>query len=87
MATSVGGVHAVLGEGKYGALVHPGNPAMLTRAISESRQNISVGRKKAEKAKQIALSKYSSRQMAEDYNRIYRKVVRNGKYFKMRNAF
>ena len=77
VATRVGGVPRVLGNGQNGMLVEPGNPVALTKAILNLRNNQDVTREKARKAKEVALAKYSSARMAGDYLKVYEGVLRN----------
>jgi glycosyltransferase involved in cell wall biosynthesis len=77
VATRVGGVPEVLGNGQNGVLVEPGNPVALTKAILNLRNNQGVTREKARKAKEVALAKYSSARMAGDYLQVYEGVLRN----------
>lgn len=77
VASPVGGVSQVLGNGQYGTLVEPGNPGALAGAISYLRQNPDTAREMAQRAKEFALVRYSSRRMAEDYHEVYERVLRN----------
>jgi len=77
VASPVGGVSQVLRNGQYGTLVEPGNPDALAGAISYLRQNPDTAREMAQRAKEFALVRYSSRRMAEDYHEVYEHVLRN----------
>ena len=78
IASRVGGIPSVLENGKTGILVEPGNPNALANAIdqvlSDQRGSIQMGKH----ARDAALTKYSSRRMAEEYQRVYNAILRTG---------
>ena len=71
VATRVGGVPGVLGEGKYGVLVEPGSGEALEKAILHIMEDPDAAGAMAKKAKEIALTKYSSSRMAREYGKLY----------------
>jgi glycosyltransferase involved in cell wall biosynthesis len=71
VATRVGGVPGVLGEGKCGVLIEPGSSEALEKAILHIMENKDSADAMAKKAKEIALTKYSSSRMAMDYYKLY----------------
>jgi glycosyltransferase involved in cell wall biosynthesis len=71
VATRVGGVPGVLGEGRYGVLVEPGSGEALEKAILHIMENPDAANAMAKKAKEIALTKYSSSRMAREYCKLY----------------
>jgi len=76
VATQVGGIPAVLGHGKFGSIVRPGNAAALAEAISFVLSNRIQIDAMCNDARNVALEKYSSRRMAENYLKIYETVLR-----------
>jgi glycosyltransferase involved in cell wall biosynthesis len=71
VATKVGGVPGVLGEGKYGVLVEPGSGEALEKAVLHIMENLDAADAMAKKAKEVALTKYSSSRMAKNYYKLY----------------
>ena len=75
VASRVGGIPAVLENGKTGILVEPGNPNALADAIirvwSDPQGLLEMGKR----ARETALTKYSSRRMAEDYLCVYNMII------------
>lgn len=74
VATKVGGVPHLLGNGQYGMLVEPGQPKALAGAISYLRDNPGTARAMSRKARAVALAKYSNQRMAKDYHNVYERV-------------
>lgn len=77
VATRVGGIPALLENGKTGVLVRPGDPAALAAAISGVLSDPRGARAMAENARTVAVTNYSSRRMAESYQLVYETVVTN----------
>lgn len=75
VATRVGGIPAVLGNGRHGMIVKPKDPKALADAILFLRNNPGTAREMAQMARNIALSKYSSMRMASDYSKVYERVL------------
>lgn len=76
IATRVGGIPAVLENGKWGLLVEPGNPNALADAVTEVWSDPKGAAERGQSARETALTKYSSRRMAEDYQRVYDRILR-----------
>ena len=76
VATRVGGIPAVLENGRTGLLVRPGDPGELAAAIAGVLSDPVGARAMGKNAREVALGKYSSRRMAEDYLRVYEKILR-----------
>jgi glycosyltransferase involved in cell wall biosynthesis len=76
LATSVGAISAVLGEGEFGVLVEPGSVQSIEYGISQcmkrSSQEATV---MAQNARRELLEKYSSRVMADKYTERYKSIV------------
>ncbi len=77
VASRVGGIPAVLEQGQTGILIEPKDPASLATAIRQVWSDPAAAEGMARKAREVALTRYSSRRMAEDYMRVYESVVRN----------
>ncbi len=77
VASRVGGIPAVLQQGQTGILIEPKDPASLATAIRQVWSDPAAAEGMARKAREVALTKYSSRRMAEDYLRVYESVVGN----------
>jgi glycosyltransferase involved in cell wall biosynthesis len=71
VATNVGGVQRVLGNGECGVIVKPGDPHGLADAVSFVREGPERAREMAKRGKMMALGRYSSRRMAENYMKVY----------------
>ncbi len=75
IASRVGGIPTVLEDGETGILIEPGNPNALADAImrvwSDPQGSLAMG----QRARETALTKYSSRRMAEDYLRVYNMIL------------
>jgi glycosyltransferase involved in cell wall biosynthesis len=76
IATRVGGIPAVLENGKLGILIKPEDPKDLADAIVRIWSDPVAATEMGKKARKAALTKYSSRRMAEDYLRVYETVLR-----------
>jgi len=76
VATSVGGIPNVLGNGEYGVLVEPKSPYSLTKGILDIRIDPLRAKDRARRAKEVVVMKYSSKRMAEEYSKIYEMVLR-----------
>lgn len=75
IATRVGGIPDVLGHGKLGILVEPGNSAALAEAISFVSSNTTKIYEMCNNARKVVLEKYSSKRMAENYLKVYKTVL------------
>jgi len=75
VATRVGGVPDVLENGEYGALVEPQSSDALAQSILQIIDHLDDAMSRAVKAKDRALSQYSSRRMAEKYYDLYKLVT------------
>lgn len=72
IATSVGGVPETLDDGEAGIIVEPGDSKPLEKAIRLLYKDKEHARRLAGKAKEIAKTRYSSREMALGYYKIYK---------------
>jgi glycosyltransferase involved in cell wall biosynthesis len=79
VATRVGGIPEVLGNGLYGHLVEPKSAIDLAEKILIIKKNPLAAKEKAEAARKISLSKYSSRKMACEYLNVYNSVLNGWK--------
>lgn len=75
IATEVGGIPMVLGNGKSGCLVPPGKPESLADAIIEMYSNEKVAKEMVENAYKNVIQNYSSQQMAKEYFELYKMLV------------
>lgn len=75
VATRVGGVPDVLGNGKLGMLLEPGSADLLAHAISDVIDHMDDASARAKKAREKVLDCYSSRRMAEEYLGFYESVI------------
>ena len=73
VATAVGGVSDVLGEGRYGKLVPPGDVNALAAALIEVLGGTDQGR--LEEARSHALSNYDSNRMVADMRGLYLELL------------
>jgi glycosyltransferase involved in cell wall biosynthesis len=78
IASRVGGIPSVLENGKTGILVEPGNPNALADAINQVLSDPQGSIQMGKRARDAALTKYSSRRMAEEYQRVYNTILRTG---------
>lgn len=76
VAARVGGIPRVLEEGRCGKLIPPGDPAALARAIAMLRENSEAALGMATRARQVAMSRYTSGHMAREYALVYEEVLR-----------
>ena len=75
VATRVGGIPRVLENGRTGVLVRPGDPEELAAAIFALLSDPLGARAMGRHARAAALTNYSSRRMAENYQRVYETVL------------
>jgi len=75
IASRVGGIPAVLENGRTGLLVEPGNPHALADAIMQVWSDPQSSQEMGPRAREQALTRYSSRRMAEDYLTIYKMIL------------
>ena len=79
VATRVGEVPEVLGNGMYGKLVKSGDPEELAKAVEEVYSNRQEARAKALAAKEWTLKEYSLENMASKYFELYQRVINQWK--------
>lgn len=75
VATRVGGVPGVIKNEQSGLLVDPRDSNSLAEGITFIRNNSDAAKVMAQNAMHLALDKYSSRRMAEEYLEVYKKVI------------
>ena len=75
VATRVGGTPDVLGDGVYGRLVSPGEPASLAQAILDTLQESEASRHRAEAGRQHVLKRYSADRLVRDLDVLYRELL------------
>jgi len=71
VATRVGALVEVVGDGQAGLLVPPGNSSALARALLDLLRNPSLARHLGEQGKARAEAKYSAARMAERLTQLY----------------
>lgn len=76
IATRVGGVPEVLANGQAGVLVGSSDSPALSEGISALIENPGLRSRLAEYAQRLVAEKYSSTRMAEEYQSIYRSMMR-----------
>jgi glycosyltransferase involved in cell wall biosynthesis len=76
IATRVGGIPAVLENGRLGILIKPEDPKALADAITHVWSDPIAAVEIGKNARKVAITKYSSRRMAEDYMRVYETILR-----------
>jgi glycosyltransferase involved in cell wall biosynthesis len=74
VATRVGGVPSVVGDGT-GIMVPPESPKAIARAIREILEDPVRRARMAEKAMERVITGYSSREMVEKLDRLYRELL------------
>jgi glycosyltransferase involved in cell wall biosynthesis len=74
IATRVGGIPGLLENGSCGIMVAPGDSEALAKAVTLLSSDTALAQGMAKQAREEALSKYSSRRMAEKYLKIYETV-------------
>lgn len=79
IATSVGGMVAVLRDGVTGLLVPPAHPSALATAMEKVYRDRALCQQLGQAAKQEMITHYSSRKMAAAYLAIYQKTVNGPK--------
>jgi glycosyltransferase involved in cell wall biosynthesis len=77
VATRVGGVPAILEDGRCGVLTEPGDVAGLAKAISEVLAN-EVSASAMVRNSQLAIRGYSSERMTDRYLEAYSSVMSAG---------
>ncbi|KAB0668534.1 glycosyltransferase [Oryzomonas sagensis] len=75
VATSVGGVPEVLQHGKAGILVPAPRAVDLSEGIGRVMVDEALAAEMADRCKKIVVGTYSARAMAENYAKIYRRLV------------
>jgi len=76
VSTEVGGVPEVLDHGQAGILVKPSDAQALTDAFLLLYNNRELGESFQNKAREIVYSRYSSKNMAMQYQYVYEKVTK-----------
>jgi len=71
IATAVGGVPEVLGYGKYGILVPPGNAEALAKAIVELAKDEKKRAELSERGRKIAVERFDIRNTVREYEKLY----------------
>ena len=74
IATRAGGVPETLNDGEAGIIVEPGDSKPLEKAIRLLCKDKEHARRLAGKAKEIAKTRYSSREMALRYYEVYKSL-------------
>jgi len=75
VATRVGGTPDVLRDGRFGALVAPGDPAALAGAILEHLETPERGREMARAGQSEVLTRYSVQRLVTDMDELYRSLL------------
>lgn len=75
VASAVGGIPGALENGAAGALVAPGDPQGLAKAIHRVLESPDMGKRLGATARTIFRRRFSSRQMAERYADLYRSLT------------
>lgn len=75
VATDISGVRDSLNDGRYGKIVPPADAASFRIALQETIENLAVARAKAVAGKEYLLKYMDSRRVAEEYTKIYRRLV------------
>lgn len=75
IATQVGGIPRVIEDGETGYLVIPQSPLALAEKIIFVKKNPAKAALVSSNARHVALTKYSSRRMADDYQKVYQNVL------------
>jgi glycosyltransferase involved in cell wall biosynthesis len=76
VATRVGGVPSILGEGRSGRLVPPGDADALSVALSATLRDPAAAAALAAAAREAFGATYSSRRMADRYEALYEEILR-----------
>ncbi|HQI75022.1 MAG TPA: glycosyltransferase [Candidatus Latescibacteria bacterium] len=79
VATRVGEIPRVLGYGRLGRLVAPGDPVVLADALMEVLGNIGEARIRAAQAKETVIREYNASMTAQRYVALYEELVSKGK--------
>lgn len=75
VATRVGGIPQMIEHGRTGMLVDPGDEAALTAALQDLIAEPAMARSLGSAARQLAESRFDTRQMAGNYDRHYRELL------------
>jgi glycosyltransferase involved in cell wall biosynthesis len=78
VASRVGEVPAVLGEGAGGILIEPGNPDLLREKLRYLMEHPEAGNQLAATARRTVLAEYSAAIMAAKYENLYLRCVKTG---------
>jgi len=79
VASRVGGLAAVLQDGRSGVLVPPGDVSALASAVTEILGNLELRRRLGAYAQQVQQSRYSLAVMTDQYLEVYRTLGSQGK--------
>jgi glycosyltransferase involved in cell wall biosynthesis len=75
IATDVGSVSESVTDGDTGILVAPEDPAALAEAIRRVLADPELARRIGERGRQVALQRFTSRDMTESFERVYGRLV------------
>jgi glycosyltransferase involved in cell wall biosynthesis len=75
VATRVGGTPDLLGEGRRGALVPPGDADALAAAVLEALRGSEQTRARSREGRAYVLSHHSSRRLVDDVDALYRELL------------
>jgi glycosyltransferase involved in cell wall biosynthesis len=75
VATSVGGTPDLLGQGRFGTLVPPGDPAQLAKAIVGSLQEQEDARSRSLAGQQYVLTHHTIERLVRDMDALYRELL------------
>ena len=75
VATRVGGTPDVLGDGRFGRLVPPGDPEALARAILETLDDPLDADRRARAGQASVLARFSSSRLIDDVDALYRELL------------
>lgn len=75
VATRLGAASEILGDGRFGALVPPGDAPALARAIADLARDLPAARRAAREGGQVAKERYSVERMINDLESTYRHYI------------
>ncbi len=79
IATSVGGIPEVLGEGRAGLMVRPGDPLDLAAALRRLYEDEGFRAELGRRGKGAGVERFSGEEMAQRYHEIYKEVLERHK--------
>jgi glycosyltransferase involved in cell wall biosynthesis len=74
VSTAVGGLREVVAHGDTGYLVPPNAPRALRKRLEDLRTDPMAAAEQGRRGRAVALAKYSSTRMADDYLQVYRQA-------------